>query len=186
MFLALSASCFIQFSRYTVTDHFITGQFADHITCSVADSIFCEPFDIQHPFPTCMKSEYHMYLWTDQLRVHLTPCSQFALCAAKRTLSVVGLSGLEPPTSRLSGVRSNRLSYKPIYPDAQRLSSRVDSERFKYSCIPAGAFSLCPASLRLFPALFFTAGRAAHSRVLVEINGIEPLTSCLQSRRSPS
>ena len=26
---------------------------------------------------------------------------------------LVGLSGLEPPTSRLSGVRSNRLSYKP-------------------------------------------------------------------------
>ena len=26
----------------------------------------------------------------------------------------VGLSGLEPPTSRLSGVRSNRLSYKPF------------------------------------------------------------------------
>ena len=29
-------------------------------------------------------------------------------------LKPVGLSGLEPPTSRLSGVRSNRLSYKPI------------------------------------------------------------------------
>ena len=28
--------------------------------------------------------------------------------------ALVGLSGLEPPTSRLSGVRSNRLSYKPI------------------------------------------------------------------------
>ena len=27
---------------------------------------------------------------------------------------LVGLSGLEPPTSRLSGVRSNRLSYKPV------------------------------------------------------------------------
>ena len=26
----------------------------------------------------------------------------------------MGLSGLEPPTSRLSGVRSNLLSYKPI------------------------------------------------------------------------
>ena len=29
--------------------------------------------------------------------------------------SLVGLSGLEPPTSRLSGVRSNRLSYKPLW-----------------------------------------------------------------------
>ena len=28
-------------------------------------------------------------------------------------LNLLGLSGLEPPTSRLSGVRSNRLSYKP-------------------------------------------------------------------------
>ena len=28
--------------------------------------------------------------------------------------SMVGLGGLEPPTSRLSGVRSNHLSYKPI------------------------------------------------------------------------
>ena len=29
-------------------------------------------------------------------------------------LKLVGLSGLEPPTSRLSGVRSNRLSYRPM------------------------------------------------------------------------
>ena len=29
-------------------------------------------------------------------------------------VAVVGLGGLEPPTSRLSGVRSNLLSYKPI------------------------------------------------------------------------
>ena len=28
--------------------------------------------------------------------------------------SIVGLNGLEPSTSRLSGVRSNQLSYKPI------------------------------------------------------------------------
>ena len=36
-----------------------------------------------------------------------------SLCVFK-VRSMVGLSGLEPPTSRLSGVRSNRLSYKPI------------------------------------------------------------------------
>ena len=28
-------------------------------------------------------------------------------------IKMVGLGGLEPPTSRLSGVRSNRLSYRP-------------------------------------------------------------------------
>ena len=48
----------------------------------------------------------------------------FGLCGSRFAhLSVlVGLSGLEPPTSRLSGVRSNRLSYKPIsWPEANRL-----------------------------------------------------------------
>ena len=35
---------------------------------------------------------------------------------------MVGLSGLEPPTSRLSGVRSNRLSYKPIKTHRQKIS----------------------------------------------------------------
>ena len=52
-------------------------------------------------------------------------------------LDLVGPSGLEPPTLRLSVVRSSQLSYGP---------------------------------------LFF----------LVEIVGIEPATSCLQGRRSPS
>ena len=30
---------------------------------------------------------------------------------------MVGSNGIEPSTSRLSGVRSNRLSYKPMYDD---------------------------------------------------------------------
>ena len=36
------------------------------------------------------------------------------LSSRENTYSLMGLSGLEPPTSRLSGVRSNQLSYKPI------------------------------------------------------------------------
>ena len=39
----------------------------------------------------------------------------------------VGLSGLEPPTSRLSGVRSNRLSYKPKFPGSRLLSHIVSN-----------------------------------------------------------
>ena len=35
-----------------------------------------------------------------------------------RWYCVVGLNGFEPSTSRLSGVRSNHLSYKPIYKES--------------------------------------------------------------------
>ena len=37
----------------------------------------------------------------------------------------MGLSGLEPPTSRLSGVRSNRLSYKPFFNSGSHLLSHA-------------------------------------------------------------
>ena len=38
----------------------------------------------------------------------------FLLCSFQRTI-MVGLTRLELVTSRLSGVRSNQLSYRPIY-----------------------------------------------------------------------
>ena len=38
--------------------------------------------------------------------------------------NLVGLSGLEPPTSPLSGVRSNHLSYKPVEVFCSLLSIR--------------------------------------------------------------
>ena len=39
----------------------------------------------------------------------------------------MGLSGLEPPTSRLSGVRSNQLSYKPLLIGGHLLSHAVSN-----------------------------------------------------------
>ena len=40
------------------------------------------------------------------------PFDGFARCRPK--LNMVGLGGVEPPTSPLSGVRSNQLSYRPF------------------------------------------------------------------------
>ena len=41
---------------------------------------------------------------------------------------MVGLSGLEPLTSRLSGVRSNQLSYRPIFLSSYfRIPSKLDN-----------------------------------------------------------
>ena len=43
---------------------------------------------------------------------------QFSRC-------LVGSSGLEPPTSRLSGVRSNQLSYEPLSQMSVRLTAPI-------------------------------------------------------------
>ena len=49
------------------------------------------------------------------LRVTLCLMAYVFLAVSPRCFrSLVGSSGLEPPTSRLSGVRSNHLSYEPI------------------------------------------------------------------------
>ena len=37
----------------------------------------------------------------------------YTMCISSNMSQLVGLGGLEPPTSRLSGVRSNHLSYAP-------------------------------------------------------------------------
>ncbi len=46
-----------------------------------------------------------------------------------RMFPLVGTSGLEPPTSRLSGVRSNHLSYAPIVWRSLCMASLVRSSR---------------------------------------------------------
>ena len=55
-----------------------------------------------------------------QVLSQLSYAPTFLLLSAKTCL--VGLSGLEPLTSRLSGVRSNQLSYRPIFLCSSRLA----------------------------------------------------------------
>ena len=96
----------------------------------------------------------------------------------------VGLSGLEPPTSRLSGVRSNRLSYKPsVVSDARKFLSgwrRRDSNSRPPAC-KAGALptELHPHSIWQPPTLphrlqCSTLGRAGLNRRVRDGNGCFP------------
>ena len=96
----------------------------------------------------------------------------------------MGLNGLEPSTSRLSVGRSSQLSYRPIF-------------IFRDSYGIARRGSGVPSVLRsktLPQAEFISAEDVQFSRApknacvfgILEISGIEPLTSCLQGRRSPS
>ena len=64
----------------------------------------------------------------------------------KYEAKLVGSSGLEPPTSRLSGVRSNHLSYEPIFGGDKRdrtadpqLAKQVLSQ-LSYTPISFGAY----------------------------------------------
>ena len=57
----------------------------------------------------------------------------------------VGLSGLEPPTSRLSGVRSNLLSYKPISHKTWEMSIKTGNHLLSHtvsSAVPSAAMGL--------------------------------------------
>ena len=95
------------------------------------------------------------YFQCSVFKVHLR--ASFARFRACNTL--VGLGGLEPPTSRLSGVRSNHLSYKPslacLLCDLLRCSSHsfacVQGVRGAQSCF--GAPCISPKILRNYACL---------------------------------
>ena len=97
---------------------------------------------------------------------------------------LVGLSGLEPPTSRLSGGRSNRLSYKPIFTNSQfvmRNAQLLLRPAFVSHLSLRETTTFWLTNIIIY-SLFFI----RYSFLLVEIIGIEPMTPCLQSRCSPS
>ena len=87
----------------------------------------------------------------------------------------MGSSGLEPPTSRLSGARSNHLSYEPMLVFGVSRSSRTV---YAYRSLTQNAIVL-DVRTKLVDI------GCRHCR-LVEMMGIEPMTPCLQGRCSPS
>ena len=117
---------------------------------------------------------------------------------------VVGSNGLEPSTSRLSGVRSNHLSYEPVLqpvvsnqPDIAantlaylRSFSRSEKLRWPF-VVPSGqtvasATYRPPCAITVFPFVPTAARLGSGNLPLVETNRIELSTPCLQGRCSPS
>ena len=66
--------------------------------------------------------------------VTLSRCFHFTFTCIQFSRYMVGLRGLEPPTSRLSGVRSNHLSYKPMFLIHSRESLKRIGIRFSQTC----------------------------------------------------
>ena len=73
--------------------------------------LFCFTFVLYYTFEIAAIAYYLLLLF---FYLYLSPRIYylFSLCSCQGT--VVGSSGLEPPTSRLSGARSNQLSYEPL------------------------------------------------------------------------
>ena len=118
--------------------------------------------------------------------------TRFKLClctSVPRAFALVGPSGLEPPTSCLSGTRSNLLSYDPSW-----LVSGYSLGWWRW-------WDSVSRELRARSSAALTVRRTViHFRspsnpssdvfelflTLVEMMGFEPMTPCLQGRCSPS
>ena len=92
-----------------------------------------------------------------------------------RRQPLVGSNGLEPSTSRLSGVRSNHLSYEPI-------SVAVSSCHSRPTCCCAVLFASRVPTCRSYSLQRVL----PPAQLVVEMNRIELSTPCLQGRCSPS
>ena len=97
------------FTVLRLSENFAPPNLSDYLRASAAASIFFFP-------ASCLAMSLQVQP-AGGLNTRVTLCL-FGLCASRINPAhfrvLVGLSGLEPPTSRLSGVRSNRLSYKPV------------------------------------------------------------------------
>ena len=128
---------------------------------------------------------HRLYSYTSS---RLYPCKTYQM----------GSSGLEPPTSRLSGARSNLLSYEPAaavpqpYSHIFQLSRGVLTRSFALaylgftnlvSLLAFGSFVCFFPSL---PCLSGQGDRSFRFTCVMEMMGFEPMTPCLQGRCSPN
>ena len=172
--------------------------------------MFCNPI-ISHTPPECAQALDVCCAIICRVMLFLAFLSP-AFCVAK---SLVGRGGVEPPTSRLSGVRSNHLSYRPmLYSHREYEHVRKAFAKGKRRKTPGGSWEPARRRSRQIPfrdrlplssasnrscriALQSAIGGACIPEgepgkpdglrhFLVEPIGIEPMTPCLQSRCSPS
>ena len=96
----------------------------------------------------------------------LSQLSYAPLDAPRLPAGLMGLSGLEPPTSRLSGVRSNRLSYKPRL-DKQLRAFLLHCLHFFHMLNPCGLFLFSSGSRLLSHTVSSTVSSAAGGLTIV-------------------
>ena len=86
-----------------------------HSPCALLRLIYWFSRIMQAPFGSYRLSKLLPMFSTICFKLYLLlPCLSFALCSVFN-VQMVGQSGLEPPTSRLSVVCSSQLSYWPIF-----------------------------------------------------------------------
>ena len=106
------------------------------LPCLLLYFAFCFLFFIQFP-------RYSSQLLLNPIPPPLPDVSIFLQRESPPAQLVVGSSGLEPPTSRLSGVRSNHLSYEPISLVPWRLVPRPFRCPFRFTRLRAAPLSVC-------------------------------------------
>ena len=86
------------------------------------------------------------------------------VCVERHTFEMVGLGGLEPPTSPLSGARSSHLSYRPFL--APTSNSNFRPSRFtssgRSSHLSYRPFLAPTANSNFRPSRFTSSGRSSH------------------------
>ena len=132
-----------------------------------------------------------------RIRLHI-PLSGFTVTQTLACIPVkptkMGSSGLEPPTSRLSGARSNLLSYEPptgLDPCSHlfQLGRRVLTRSFTLDYPWFAPIQSASGSLRFLTSLsVLVRSRRSVFRFtsVMEMMGFEPMTPCLQGRCSPN